>query len=286
MKKFDKTTFLLILILLAGLSFLLYPSFSDWWNGRYQSYAIESYSEEIAKMDSEEYKAIWESAKAYNESLLGRRNDYVLTQEQMAAYNNELNLHGSGIMGYIEIPDIDVSLAIYHTTEETVLQVAVGHLEWTSLPTGGPGTHCVLSGHRGLPSAKLFTDLDRLEIGDRFILHIMDEVLTYEVDQIKVVEPQETEDLLIQPGQDLVTLVTCTPYGVNSHRLLVRGHRVDNAPVVTERHVTADAVQTDPMVVASVLAIPLVTIGVIGMFIADGIGNRRSKKEKKSKEQS
>lgn len=163
-------------------------------------------------------------------------------------------------MGYIEIPSIDVSLPIYHGTDEGVLAVGVGHLEWTSLPVGGESTHCVLSGHRGLPSARLFTDLDQLKEGDYFMLNILDETLTYEVDQIRIVEPEEVEELTIIEGRDLCTLVTCTPYGVNSHRLLVRGHRVDNLEEAVTVRVTADAVEVEPLIVASILLVPTLVL--------------------------
>ena len=178
-------------------------------------------------------------------------------------------------MGYIEIPSIQVSLPIYHGTDEAVLQVAVGHLEWSSLPVGGESTHCVLSGHRGLPSAKLFTNLDRLAVGDVFLLRVLDEVLTYEVDQILIVEPSETDALRIVGGMDYCTLVTCTPYGVNTHRLLVRGHRIENAEEARTVRVTADAVQIEPLLVAPIAAIPLLAVLLIALLIPRRAKNRR-----------
>lgn len=220
-------TILIILILLAGLSLLLYPTFSNWWNLRHASQAIAGYSQQVADMDPARYQAIWEAAWAYNRSLEHRSNGYLLTPEQAASYGELLNIDGTGIMGYVEIPAIGVTLPVLHGTGEEVLQEAAGHLEWTSLPVGGPGSHCVISGHRGLPSAKLFTDLDLLAVGDVFMLRVLDEVLTYRVDRIFTVEPNETEALLAEPGEDLCTLVTCTPYGINSHRLLIRGRRVE-----------------------------------------------------------
>lgn len=261
------STVILILVLVIGLSLLLYPSFADYWNSFTQSRAITSYSEQVANLNNEEYDAIWQDAYAYNESLLGRRNDYLISDEQRAEYERLLNVGGNGIMGYIDIPSIGVELPIYHGTEESVLSVAVGHLEWTSLPVGGASTHCVLSGHRGLPSAKLFTDLDRLSVGDYFMLHILDETLTYEVDQILIVEPQETEDLLIQEGKDLCTLVTCTPYGINSHRLLVRGHRTDNIEQAQVVRVTADAVIVEKLIVAPFLLIPILLVLFLWLMI-------------------
>lgn len=261
------TTVLLILILLAGLSLLLYPSFSDYWNSLHQSGVISTYAEAVAEMDEDRYTHLWDDAFAYNQKLNSRDNAYLLDDDLEAQYNELLNVAGNGVMGYVEIPMINVSLPMYHGTSEAVLQVAVGHLEWTSLPTGGEGTHCVLSGHRGLPSAKLFTDLDKVNIGDVFLLRVLDEVLTYEVDQILIVEPQDTAALHIEEGQDFCTLVTCTPYGVNSHRLLVRGHRIANAEEARIVRVTADAVQIEPMIVAPVIAIPILLILMIGLFL-------------------
>ena len=219
------STIVLLFILLIGLSLLLYPTVSDYWNALHQTKAITTYAENVAALDNASYDAIWDAARAYNRNLLNRSNSFLLSQEQKAEYESLLDISGQGIMGYIEIPEIDVSLPIYHGTEDTVLQVAVGHLEWTSLPVGGESTHCVLSGHRGLPSAKLFTNLDKLREGNIFLLRVLDEILTYEVDQILIVEPQDTAALEIVEGQDYCTLVTCTPYGINTHRLLVRGHR-------------------------------------------------------------
>ena len=180
----NKTNILLILILVAGLSLLLYPSVSDYWNSFTQSQVIVDYTKHIENLDAEKYDKLLQEAYAYNESLLKRRNHYLLSDEQKAEYEELLNISGIGIMGYIEIPSISVTLPVYHGTEDSVLQIAVGHLEWTSLPVGGENTHCVLSGHRGLPSAKLFTDLDKLIVGDVFVLRVLDEVFTYEVDQI------------------------------------------------------------------------------------------------------
>ena len=171
-------------------------------------------------------------------------------------------------MGFIEIPSIDVSVPIYHGTEENVLQVAIGHIEWSSLPVGGESTHCVVSGHRGLPSAKLFTDLDKLNPGDYFVLNILDKTLTYEVDQIRIVEPQDTKDLLIQEGKDLCTLVTCTPYGVNSHRMLVRGHRVENLEQAQTVRITADALVIEKMVVAPFVLVPILLVMLVFLLVS------------------
>ena len=260
-------TILLVLIFLLGLSLLLYPAVSDYWNSKHQTRAIAVYSEEVSGLDEDQYQALWEAAAAYNASLLERDNAYLLTEEQKAAYEQLLNVSGLGIMGYIEIPSIDCSLPIYHGTEESVLQIAIGHLEWTSLPVGGESTHCVLSGHRGLPSAKLFTNLDKLQPGDFFMLRVLDDVLTYEVDQILIVEPQETGALRIEEGKDYCTLVTCTPYGINTHRLLVRGHRIDNIEEAKTVRVTADAIQIEPLLVAPAVAIPILLLLLILLLL-------------------
>ena len=266
-KKDNYITLLLFLILLAGLSLLLYPSVSDYWNSFHQTKAITTYAESVAALDNASYDAIWDAARQYNRNLLNRSNSFRLSEEQKAEYESLLDISGLGIMGYIEIPEIDVSLPIYHGTEDTALQVAVGHLEWTSLPVGGESTHCVLSGHRGLPSAKLFTNLDKLREGDTFLLRVLDEILTYEVDQILIVEPQDTAALEIVEGQDYCTLVTCTPYGINTHRLLVRGHRIDNIEEGKTGRVTGDAVQLEPLLVAPVVAIPMLLILLILLLL-------------------
>ena len=261
------STIVLLFILFIGLSLLLYPTASDYWNSFHQTRAIATYAENVAKLDNNQYDQLWEEARAYNEALCFRSNPYYLSEEQKAQYESLLDVSGLGVMGYIEIPEIDVSLPIYHGTEESVLQVAVGHLDWTSLPVGGESTHCVLSGHRGLPSAKLFTNLDKLREGDTFLLRILDEVLTYEVDQILIVEPQETAALRVVEGKDYCTLVTCTPYGINTHRLLVRGHRVDNAEQAKTIRVTADAVQIEPLLVAPIVAIPMLLILLVLLLL-------------------
>ena len=261
------STILLLFILLIGLSLLLYPSVSDYWNSFHQTRAIATYAENVAKLDNNQYDRLWEDARAYNQTLGLRSNPYYLSEEQKAEYERLLDVSGLGVMGYIEIPEIDVSLPIYHGTEESVLQIAVGHLEWTSLPVGGESTHCVLSGHRGLPSAKLFTNLDKLREGDTFLLRVLDEVLTYEVDQILIVEPQETAALQIEEGKDYCTLVTCTPYGINTHRLLVRGHRIDNMEEAKTIRVTADAVQIEPLLVAPIVAIPMLLILLVLLLL-------------------
>ena len=257
------STILLLIVFFIGLSLLLYPSVSDYWNSMHQSRAIASYAGEVAQLDAQRYDALWEAARGYNAALAGRTNTYLLTEEQKAQYEALLDVAGLGVMGYVEVPSIKCALPIYHGTDEAVLQIAVGHLEWSSLPVGGESTHCVISGHRGLPSARLFTDLDKLVGGDIFLLRVLDEVLTYEVDQIRIVEPQEVDDLGITAGEDLCTLVTCTPYGINTHRLLVRGHRVENRADAAGVRVTADAILLDPLLTAPLAAVPMVLLLVL-----------------------
>lgn len=261
--KSHRSTILLILILLIGLSLMLYPSFADWWNSFHSSRAIASYVEQVVNIDDAQYEELWNTAWDYNQSLLHRPNDFLLSDEQQEIYKSLLDIGGNGIMGYIEIPVIDVMLPIYHGTGESVLQIAVGHLDWTSLPVGGAGSHCVVSGHRGLPSARLFTDLDKLEVGDVFMLHVLNEILTYEIDQILIVEPQDTDPLLIEPGEDLCTMITCTPYGINSHRMLVRGHRIESQEEPKVIRITADAVRIEPLMVAPIVAVPMLLVLLI-----------------------
>lgn len=249
------STMLLILVFFAGLSLLLYPSLSDYWNSFHASQAVATYSEEVRNLNADKYDRLIGEAREYNAALPGRYKDFFLSESDRSTYNALLDVNGTGVMGYIEIPTIQISLPIYHGTEDEVLQIAVGHLDWSSLPVGGEGTHCVLSGHRGLPSAKLFTNLDKLVAGDKFVIRVLDEVMTYEVDQILIVEPNDLSALAIEKGKDLCTLVTCTPYGVNSHRLLVRGHRVENES--EEIRVTLDAIKIDPLIVAPAVALPM-----------------------------
>lgn len=249
------STMLLILVFFAGLSLLLYPSLSDYWNSFHASQAVATYSEEVRNLNTDKYDRLIGEAREYNAALPGRYKAFFLSESDRSTYNALLDVNGTGVMGYIEIPTIQISLPIYHGTEDEVLQIAVGHLDWSSLPVGGEGTHCVLSGHRGLPSAKLFTNLDKLVAGDKFVIRVLDEVMTYEVDQILIVEPNDLSALAIEKGKDLCTLVTCTPYGVNSHRLLVRGHRVENES--EEIRVTSDAMEIDPLIVAPAVALPM-----------------------------
>ncbi len=263
------STVILIFMLILGLSLLLYPTFSDYWNSLFQSKAIANYANAVSEIDNDKYAEMISDAKAYNEILRERSNRWILSEEEKEEYGKILDISGTGVMGYIEIPSIDVALPIHHGVAEEVLQVAIGHLPGSSIPVGGLGTHAVVSGHRGLPSARLFTDLDQLAKGDLFVMRILDETLTYEVDQIRIVLPNEMEELQIDEEQDYCTLVTCTPYGINTHRMLVRGHRVDNVEDISIR-VTADAMQVDSRIVASVLAIIMLLILLAGVMITHG----------------
>lgn len=265
---------ILILTLLTGLSLLLYPTISDWWNSFHQSRAIASYVETVEELDDDAYAQLWEDAQAYNEALAQDNSRFQPSEEESVRYNELLNLSGTGIMGYVEIPSIDVALPIYHGTDEAVLQVAAGHIEGSSLPVGGPGTHTVLSGHRGLPSATLFTDLDQLDMGDVFLLHVLGETLTYQVDQIRIVEPDDVSLLALEEGEDLCTLVTCTPYGVNSHRLLVRGYRVENLEEEQVWQISGEAGRVDFRLVALALALPILLLLLLWTWLRTGRGRK------------
>jgi sortase A len=253
-------TLVLVIIFFVGLALLLYPSVSDYWNSLHQSKAIAEYNDIVAQMDSEEYNRVLSAAVEYNSKLPIGGSKFTLTDEERQIYNSMLNISPDGTMSYIEIPSINCTLPIYHGTSNSVLEVGVGHLEGSSLPVGGESTHCVLSSHRGLPSAKLFTNLDKLVEGDIFMLRTLDEVITYEVDQILIVLPDDVSALNIERGKDYCTLVTCTPYGVNTHRLLVRGHRIPNLTESEEVRITGDATQIEPIVAAPFAAIPIVIV--------------------------
>ena len=273
------TPILLFVVLIAGLALLLYPSISDYYNSFHQSRAVATYNAAIDSGDEVDYTPYWEAAVDYNDRLRAEtpQQRLIITESELAEYNSLLNVDGSGILGIIEIPAIAVTLPLYHSTSDEVLQVAIGHIEGTSLPTGGSGTHSAFSGHRGLPSAKLFTNLDQLTYGDIFTIRVLDEVLTYEVDQILIVEPHEVESLQIVEGQDLCSLITCTPYGINSHRLIVRGHRVENSLTELAVRVTADAVQIDPLVVAPIVAAPMLLVLLI-ILLASTSPKKKTKK--------
>ena len=273
------STITTVLVFLTGLSLLLYPTVSNYWNSKHQTQAVAEYSDRIEKMDEQEKKQAFEQAEKYNETLISDPGRFTPTEEQDEWYKSLLDIDGTGMMGYITIPEIDCKLALYHTVDASVLQVGVGHMEGSSLPIGGSGTHCVFSGHRGLPSAKLFTDLDRLQKGDIFLLHIYDQVFTYEVDQIHIVEPIDYGLLNIEEGEDLCTLLTCTPYGINTQRLLVRGHRIANRAGDNSR-ITSDAAKVSTVLVAVGIGIPLLIISFIAVDVSERVPKRKKKKVK------
>ncbi len=258
-------TVLLLIIFFVGLSVLLYPTVSNWWNSKVQSRVVSNYSEAVEDLTAEEYEAYFEAAEAYNEALYQIGSSTMLADpELLDGYEDTLDITGTGIMGYITIDEINVELPIYHGTDSSVLSAGAGHLQGSSLPVGGANTHSVISAHRGLPSALLFTNLDKLEVGDTFTITVLDETLTYQVDQIAIVLPTEYENLYIEDGEDYCTLMTCTPYGINTHRLLVRGVRIENEENI---RVTAEAYKVNSLLVAVAIAVPLVIILVICILI-------------------
>ncbi len=278
----------LVLILLVGLAIFAYPTVSEYWNSMHQSRAIMGYAERVAELTNEEYDVILNAAVDYNRRLTELPNRWLVEHddELKEDYDSQLNVDATGNMGFITIPKINVNLPIYHGTSEAVLQTSVGHIAGTSLPVGSShsgedyiipdfASHCVVSGHRGLPSARLFSDLDAIEEGDVFYLTILDQTLTYEVDQIKVILPEEVEELDIVPGKDLCTLMTCTPYGINTHRLLVRGSRIENEKEKINVRITADGIKIDPLYVAPFIAVPVLILMVFWVLILTGGHKRR-----------
>ena len=270
---------------------MAYPAFSEYWNSLHQSRAIMGYAQRVAELTNEEYETIWSSALDYNERLLDLTNRWLVEHDEdlKADYETQLNADGTGNMGFITIPKINVNLPMYHGTSDSVLQTSIGHIAGTSLPAGSPHTdeedflipdfasHCVLSGHRGLPSARLFSDLDAMEVGDIFYLTILDQTLTYEVDKITVILPEEMEELEIIPGKDLCTLMTCTPYGINTHRLLVRGSRIENEKKKLNVRITADGLRIDPLYVAPFIAVPVLILMVFWVLIMTS-GRRKNRR--------
>ena len=280
---------LVAVIFLAGLSLLLYPFVANEWNTYRQEQLISSYDEVVSEKTAAgaiDYEGEWLKAQQYNDELLPSilPDSFAVAEasEEDEEYMSALNLAGDGIMGTVEIPKIGITLPIYHTTDEEVLEKAAGHLEGSSLPVGGESTHAVISAHRGLPSASLFTDLDLLEEGDHFLIHVLDETLCYEVDQILTVEPDETEALQVEDGEDLVTLLTCTPYGVNTQRLLVRGHRVPyEETVVAEEETPLGAVSLHTNYLLWVfVGLGITALFIIGLFLWD----RRNRRKRKGRE--
>ena len=261
-----KTVILMTLGFLIGISVLLYPAFSSFWNSKTQSRAIVDYETVLEELEQEDYSAVFQAAYDYNEAL--RTVEFPLMNfEEVPGYNNMLKLEGSSVMAYVKIDKIGVELPVYHGTSDIVLSRGVGHLEGSSLPVGGESTHCVMSAHRGLPSAKLFTDLDRLEIGDTFQVTVLDQVLTYQVDQIKVIIPTEIEDLQIVEGEDYCTLFTCTPLGINTHRLLVRGIRIETIKDKPVIYVANEAFRIEPLLVTPAVAAPMVLVFLIHLMV-------------------
>jgi sortase A len=251
-------------MLFIGVCGLLYPSVSQYWNSKTQTRAVENYQAILDSLKEEDYAAFFQEAEAYNKALF-ELEDHLVDYGYLAGYDEILNISGNGIMGYVVIPKLGVELPVYHGISPEVLNIACGHLEGTSLPVGGENTHCILSAHRGLPHAKLFTDLDRMELGDTFTITVLDRTVTYQVDQIKVVRPNEIDDVRIIDGADHCTLLTCTPYGINSHRLLVRGTRIENAAPVL--YVTSDAYRIDSLVATPVVAAPILFVLLIVLMV-------------------
>ena len=287
-KSHRASNILLVLILLVGAGIAGYPAFSEYWNSMHQSRAIMGYAERVAELSNEEYEKVWQAALEYNRALAKSPNQWDMNDEEKDDYERQLNVDGTGNMGFISIPKINVDLPIYHGTSDAVLQTSIGHIDGTSLPAGSVhpnpddynevefGSHSVLSGHRGLPSAKLFSDLDAMEIGDVFYLTILDQTLTYRVDDITVIVPEDSSNLVVHPGKDYCTLMTCTPYGINTHRLLVRGVRVENDKELVDVRVTADALKIDPLYVVPFIAGPVLFLLILWVVIFAG-GKKKSR---------
>ena len=259
------STIIMLLLILGGAAIIAYPTFADWWNSYHQSRAIATYVSAVEDADPAALQAMMDEAKAYNKSLLTKPNRFNFTKEDEAEYKKILDPTGQGIMGYVSVTRLHINYPIYHGVDEAVLQVAIGHIQGTSFPVGGPSVHAAISGHRGLPSAKLFTDLDKLVEGDTFVITILKETFTYEVDQIRIVEPSDMSNLSIDDGKDYVTLVTCTPYGVNTHRLLVRGHRIAN--ITGMAVIPAEAVQIPNYVAVPAVGVPMLFAYLIGALL-------------------
>ena len=261
-----KSTIILLVSFFIGLSVLLYPSISSYWNSKTQSEAIVDYESMLSQYKPEDYTAIFAEADAYNKQL-AQLNEPLVEHNRLPDYNSILNVGGTGMMGYITVPKISQELPVYHGTSDGVLSVAVGHLQGTSLPVGGENTHCVVSAHRGLPTAVLFTHLDRMEIGDIFYFTILDRTITYEVDQIRIVEPDDASLIQIKDGKDYCTLLTCTPYGINTQRLLVRGHQID-ASQTRNIYVANEAYRIEPLVVMPIVALPIIFVLLVYVMFA------------------
>lgn len=264
-RKVDVGNVIIISVMVVGACIVAYPTVSDWWNNYHQYRLVTDYMAAVDDLDSKEIERMLEAARAYNEHLLTTSNRYNLSDAERAEYESLLNVSGNGMIGYLQINSIHVNLPIYHGVSQDVLQRAIGHIEGSSLPIGGPSTHCAVSGHRGLPSAKLFSDLDRLTEGDTFTVTVLNQTITYEVDKIHIVDPTDMRDLDIVMGMDYMTLVTCTPYGVNTHRLLVRGHRIDN--LAGTLAVPAEAVQIPNYIAVPAVAVPMLFTYLVGALV-------------------
>ena len=278
------STIILVAIFFVGLSVLLYPTISDFWNEKRQSQAIVNYDDLIVDLTPEDYSAHFANADIYNQKLRNMSFPFLGYKNIAEEYYNTLDVNGDGMMGYITIEKIKVQLPIYHGTSDKVLNSAVGHVEGSSLPVGGVSTHSVLSAHRGLPSAKLFTNLDKVEIGDIFTIRILDRTITYQVDQILIVLPEDTQNLNVVQGEDYCTLVTCTPYGINTHRMLVRGTRIENIEPDRVINVVTDAYQIDPLIVTPAVAVPMLAVLLVVLLVKGSGKNTKSKKAKESKQ--
>ena len=275
-----KTVIFLTLGFLVGICILLYPAFSDFWNSKTQSRAITDYESVLDNLDENEYSAIFERAHAYNKALY-ETNYPLMDYKNVPGYHDTLRITDNDMIGYLKIDRIGVELPIYHGTSDDVLNRGVGHLEGSSLPIGGENTHSIMSAHRGLPSSKLFTDLDRMEIGDTFQIIILDQVLTYQVDFIKVIEPTDVSDLQIIEGGDYCTLFTCTPYGINTHRLLVRGVRIETIKEKPIIYVSNEAFRIEPLLVTPAVAAPMLFVLLIHLLVKYREPPKNKKKKKK-----
>ena len=262
--KRDKFGIVLVLMLFIGVCVLLYPSVSQYWNSRTQTKAVENYQDILDSIKKEDYGAFFERAEAYNADLFAL-DDPLYDFRELDGYFDILDVSGTGVMGYITIPKLGVELPMYHGTSSEVLNIACGHLQGSSFPVGGENTHAVLSAHRGLPHARLFTDLDKMEVGDTFTITILDRTVTYQVDRITVIKPEKNDDVRIIKGEDHCTLLTCTPYGINSHRLLVRGTRIENAAPIL--HVTSNAYKIDSLVATPFVAAPMLLVLLVYLMI-------------------
>ena len=273
-------TVLMVCGMLIGLTLLLYPSVANYWNSFHQTRAIATYSEVVSTLTKEDYKEYMDSARGYNERLAETGMRWNMSDSEREEYDRQLSIEGTDVMAFVSIPKFHIHCPIFHGTDEQVLQNAVGHIESSSLPVGGENTHTLISGHRGLPSARLFTDLSYIREGDTWTITVLNETLTYQCDQIRVVLPNNLSDLQIEEGKDLCTLITCTPYGINTHRLLVRGHRIPN--VHGTANVTADAIQIEPIYIAPFLAVPVIILLIALLMISTRRAKRFNSDEYKS----